>query len=347
MKSSPATPIPAFEVPTHSVIVPPGRVRIDYGDVQELAESIEEVGQIINPLVVDRDLNLIAGERRLLAAQLLGMDKVPVHVIDAGDPELVELAENGKRKNFTPEEIGEWADKNWDAPWVSRFKGNRRDILGRRVGVSGVQLERCRKLVLAARGNRENKDILDIAAEKGAKAAERELKKRTELDKPEVHVFNLSDDYDDNARKDIFESGISPSVLFLEDTKLSCWKAGFAPIVFVKLNGARSLGQIDVPDYTYCGLDIAIAGDTPFIFARFAYTSGDQSLEDLVSKVHSARTTSGAFKALVCAYASEGETVCQFGMKDISILMACDKRNFCGTYADDKVPTLVAEVFAS
>lgn len=63
--------------------------------LRELADSIREHG-IIQPLVVSIDddggYRLIAGERRLQAARLAGLETVPVVVREAADSELLELA---------------------------------------------------------------------------------------------------------------------------------------------------------------------------------------------------------------------------------------------------------------
>lgn len=70
----------------------------------ELAASIKEQG-IVQPLIVrERDgrLELIAGERRWRAAQLLGLAEVPVIVREADDRAVLELAliENLQRENL-------------------------------------------------------------------------------------------------------------------------------------------------------------------------------------------------------------------------------------------------------
>lgn len=75
--------------------------------LRELAESITQHG-IIQPLVVSRDADggyrLIAGERRLQAARLAGLQDVPVVVREADDAELLELAliENIQRADLNP-----------------------------------------------------------------------------------------------------------------------------------------------------------------------------------------------------------------------------------------------------
>jgi ParB family chromosome partitioning protein len=72
--------------------------------LQELADSIREQG-IVQPLIV-RDLKthleLIAGERRWRAAQLIGLAEVPVILREADDRAVLELAliENLQRENL-------------------------------------------------------------------------------------------------------------------------------------------------------------------------------------------------------------------------------------------------------
>ena len=77
------------------------RFREDYGNVEELAESIKEHG-LIHPLAVDKDYKLIAGGRRFAALVLLGEDQVPVTVREATELERkeIELEENVRRKDM-------------------------------------------------------------------------------------------------------------------------------------------------------------------------------------------------------------------------------------------------------
>ncbi len=76
--------------------------------LKELADSIREQG-IVQPLIVREQadhLELIAGERRWRAAQLLGLAEVPVIVREADDRSVLELAliENLQRENLNPVE---------------------------------------------------------------------------------------------------------------------------------------------------------------------------------------------------------------------------------------------------
>jgi ParB family chromosome partitioning protein len=71
------------------------RTNFEPEKLRELSESIREHG-IIQPLIVSKDDDggyfLIAGERRLQAARLAGLETVPVVVRQAADAELLELA---------------------------------------------------------------------------------------------------------------------------------------------------------------------------------------------------------------------------------------------------------------
>lgn len=74
--------------------------------LDELAGSIKQHG-VIQPLIVSRangDYELIAGERRLRAARMVGLDKIPAIVRDAGSQQKLEVAliENLQRENLNP-----------------------------------------------------------------------------------------------------------------------------------------------------------------------------------------------------------------------------------------------------
>ena len=77
-------------------------------ELESLAESIRSQG-IIQPLLVRRDdtgYELVAGERRLRAARLAGLDQVPVVVKALSDGKMLEfsIVENIQREDFNPME---------------------------------------------------------------------------------------------------------------------------------------------------------------------------------------------------------------------------------------------------
>lgn len=78
--------------------------------IDELAESIKKHG-IINPITVRRlgeKYEIIAGERRYKASQLVGLQEIPAIIIEADDKKTAELAliENIQRKELSPIEEG-------------------------------------------------------------------------------------------------------------------------------------------------------------------------------------------------------------------------------------------------
>jgi len=74
--------------------------------LEELVLSIQEQGLIEPLIVVQRGgkFMLVAGERRWRACQMLGLEKVPVRVIEADDRQVAELAlvENLQRQDLNP-----------------------------------------------------------------------------------------------------------------------------------------------------------------------------------------------------------------------------------------------------
>lgn len=92
-------------------IVVVDRIRKELGNIEELAQDIEENG-LINPPVVTPEYVLIAGERRLLAAKHLGWGQIEVHIVAVRDYEhqlKIEISENENRKEFTFSERMDYA----------------------------------------------------------------------------------------------------------------------------------------------------------------------------------------------------------------------------------------------
>jgi len=56
------------------------RIRRDMGDIQGLAESIEDIG-LLHPITVDETGLLLAGARRLAACKSLGWDEIAVRTV--------------------------------------------------------------------------------------------------------------------------------------------------------------------------------------------------------------------------------------------------------------------------
>lgn len=116
--------------------------------LQELADSIKEQG-IIQPLVVRQKADgfeLIAGERRWRAAQLLGLPDVPVIVRDADDRAALELAliENLQRENLNPLE-----EAQGYAELIAKFHLRQEDV-ALKVGKSRVAVANSLRLLKLA-----------------------------------------------------------------------------------------------------------------------------------------------------------------------------------------------------
>ncbi|MGH7731826.1 MAG: ParB/RepB/Spo0J family partition protein [Candidatus Eiseniibacteriota bacterium] len=82
------------------------RTRFDDAGLQELAASIKASG-MLQPVLVRRHADgyqLVAGERRLRAAQLAGLAKIPAILREVDDREMMELAliENIQREDLNP-----------------------------------------------------------------------------------------------------------------------------------------------------------------------------------------------------------------------------------------------------
>jgi ParB family chromosome partitioning protein len=111
-----AQPLGAQIVPIEAIRPSPfqPRRRFAEAELDELAQSIREKG-IVQPLLVRpiadaaADFELVAGERRWRAAQLVGLHEVPVVIRPLGDSEALEIAlvENLQREDLSPLEEAE------------------------------------------------------------------------------------------------------------------------------------------------------------------------------------------------------------------------------------------------
>ena len=96
-----------MEVPVELIKANSEQPRKNFAEEQliELRDSIKEFG-VLQPLILKREVNgdylLIAGERRLRAAMMAGLDRVPAVIKDASDEEvsLIALVENIQRENL-------------------------------------------------------------------------------------------------------------------------------------------------------------------------------------------------------------------------------------------------------
>jgi ParB family transcriptional regulator, chromosome partitioning protein len=98
------------EIPVGEIEPNPYQPRTLFGDeaIQELAASIKATG-VLQPVIVRRvagtgGYQLVAGERRLRAVKIAGINKIPAIVRKVDDREMMELSliENIQRENLNP-----------------------------------------------------------------------------------------------------------------------------------------------------------------------------------------------------------------------------------------------------
>jgi len=110
--------MPVNEIEIDKIIIGQ-RARQDFGDIDELANSISELG-LLQPILCHNGSGetwLIDGNRRILAYRQLGRKTIPAVFFDPDDPNDVsklfhaQYDANMKRKNFTPSEAVALYDK--------------------------------------------------------------------------------------------------------------------------------------------------------------------------------------------------------------------------------------------
>tara|TARA_X000000950_G_C13821176_1_gene621975 strand:+ start:393 stop:1235 length:843 start_codon:yes stop_codon:yes gene_type:complete len=117
------------------------RKNFDEENLSDLVNSIKERG-VIQPIIVrkssseDSKYEIIAGERRWLAAQKAGLHKIPVVVTDADDLKSLEFAivENVQRHDLNPLEEAQGYKRlidefSYDQEKVSKFIGKSRSYI--------------------------------------------------------------------------------------------------------------------------------------------------------------------------------------------------------------------------
>jgi len=145
------------------------RARKDLGNIDELSASIKQLG-LLQPILLDSNLHLIAGSRRLEACRRLGWSIISATVAGNLDDTLkalhAERDENICRKDFTPSELvemgrtieaveGPQARQRMLAgdPVATCPQGppaKTRDVVGAALGISGRSYSRAKAVVTAA-----------------------------------------------------------------------------------------------------------------------------------------------------------------------------------------------------
>src|SRR5690606_19775604 len=141
-------------VPVDSIfVIREERQRKRLDNIEELAESISRIG-LIQPPVITREGQLIAGERRWTAVKSLGWTHIPVQFVDELEPhelQAIELEENVKRSNLTWQEEVEAIrryhsyrgsiDPNWSVAQTAEALGFDVSTINKKLGVAEAIIE--------------------------------------------------------------------------------------------------------------------------------------------------------------------------------------------------------------
>ncbi|VDG74556.1 ParB protein [Clostridium carnis] len=137
-------------------------------EIEELAESIKENGLMHNLVVRKLDngtYEILSGERRYRACKLNGLNKIPCLIkenLSDLDAELLLIQANSEQRELTPTEKMEGI-KRLEAIYKQKrrngekLEGKTRDLIGKDLGLSGVQVGRYQKV---------DKDLIEPLKEK-------------------------------------------------------------------------------------------------------------------------------------------------------------------------------------
>lgn len=191
------------------------RMHIDPEELIEIADSVREKG-VIQPLIITKgDDNdkyyLIAGERRLKAAQLAGLKKVPVVIKDSSPQEMLEIAliENIQRKDLNPLEEA-YAFKQM----IDEF-GTSQDDIAKKVGINRVTVTN--KIRLLNLPEKVKEDILNEKLSEGHARALLGIKDETSL----VAAADLVAKREMNVRE---TEALVRKINYGKDTTTKTWK---------------------------------------------------------------------------------------------------------------------------
>ena len=193
------------------------RVRFDYIELENLASSIRANGILqpinVRPLENDR-FELISGERRLRAARITGITKIPCIVMDVSDEQsaLFAIIENVQRQNldFFEEAVAIerlMTEHNLSQEEIGRKLGKAQSTLSNKLRLLRLPEEMRDRIVVASLTERHARALLtlpdnsarnralDIIIERHLTVSESErlikdiLRRRKEPTKPPIKVF--------------------------------------------------------------------------------------------------------------------------------------------------------------
>lgn len=120
------------------------RFRKDMGDLAALANSVEETGELLQPIGITPDKTLVFGERRLrVYRDVLKRETILARIVPVEEMLLGQIAENTMRKSFTPSEMAAIVD----ALCGYQHGGDRRSDQARKCALEKLTLNKAAKLV--------------------------------------------------------------------------------------------------------------------------------------------------------------------------------------------------------
>ncbi len=211
--------------------------------IEDLSNSIKERG-IIQPLIVrksedqDDKYELIAGERRLQAAQSAGLHEVPVVILQADNLKSLELAiiENVQRKDLNAIEEAESYKNlienfNYDQDKVSKFIGKSRSHIANSIRLLSLP-DKITEMIRSEKLSQGHAKIL-IGLENATILAEKIIKKKLSVRQSENLVRLLK-----NGNKKINKKK-DPNIINAENELTN--KIGMNVSVFNKKNNSGTL----------------------------------------------------------------------------------------------------------
>ncbi len=211
--------------------------------LEDLSNSIKERG-IIQPLIVrksedqDDKYELIAGERRLQAAQSAGLHEVPVVILQADNLKSLELAiiENVQRKDLNAIEEAESYKNlienfNYDQDKVSKFIGKSRSHIANSIRLLSLP-DKITEMIRSEKLSQGHAKIL-IGLENATILAEKIIKKKLSVRQSENLVRLLK-----NGNKKINKKK-DPNIINAENELAN--KIGMNVSVFNKKNNSGTL----------------------------------------------------------------------------------------------------------
>jgi ParB family chromosome partitioning protein len=186
------------------------RKHFDEGKLNDLAESIKEHG-VIQPIVIqkeDDNIILVAGERRLRASKLAGLEKIPA-ILTKGNALEISLIENIQRENLDPFEEAEalqtMIDKyNYTQENLAKAVGKSRPSITKSLSLNKIPKEikdKCSRVNIPKRtlfeiARQKTEELMSSVAEKvinfDLKAEDvKKIRKGNEKKKPKSEVKNV------------------------------------------------------------------------------------------------------------------------------------------------------------